>query len=73
MGKKMKAFLEIEGIQNYPFPKSFVDFINKEPKADLEPWWFLVYKEGKINSWHKKPETTISKKSTNIFCKVQCQ
>ncbi|PMY38299.1 hypothetical protein C1Y35_17690 [Pseudomonas sp. GW456-L14] len=65
----MKTFLEIESIQNCPFPKSFVDFINKDPKADLEPWWLLAYKEGKINSWHKTLKQLYPKRALIPFAK----
>lgn len=65
----LKVFLEIEDIQNHPFPKGFVDFINKEPKTDLEPWLLLVHEEGKINSQHKTMKKPYPKRTLIPFAR----
>lgn len=48
----MKIFLNIEHLKNYNFPSTFIEFATTEPEPDIEPWWLLIYQEGKINYWH---------------------
>ncbi|MGE8176045.1 hypothetical protein [Pseudomonas fluorescens] len=49
----MKAFINIDSRPDFLYPKSYIDTINTEPKIDLEPWWFIAYDEGDVNSWYK--------------------
>ncbi|MBP3997137.1 MULTISPECIES: hypothetical protein [Pseudomonas] len=65
----MKIFLDIEQIENYNFPSEFIEFATMEPKPDIEPWWLLVYKEGKINNWHNTLKKLYPKRTLVPFAK----
>lgn len=36
------------------FPKSFIDFIDTNPKIDLTPWWFLHERGNTFRVWLKE-------------------
>jgi len=65
----MTLYLDIENLPNYPFPRKFIEFAQTEPKIDIEPWWLLVHKEGKINSWHNKLKELYPKRTLVPFAK----
>lgn len=65
----MNLYLDIDKLPNYPFPQRFVEFAQAEPKVDIEPWWLLIYIEGKINSWHNKLKELYPKRTLVPFAK----
>lgn len=69
----MKIFLNIEHLKNYNFPSTFIEFATTEPEPDIEPWWLLIYQEGKINYWHNTLKKTLPKPHSSSFRQIQCE
>ena len=49
----MKIYSKIDDRADFLYPESYIATISREPGVDLEPWWFIAYEEGDVNSWYK--------------------
>ncbi|KDD67535.1 hypothetical protein ABH912_000105 [Pseudomonas sp. BT76 TE3572] len=65
----MNFFIKIENRQNFTYPKEFINTISTTPPIDIEPWWFIVFEEGDVNSWYDTLKKLYPKRELIPFAK----
>jgi hypothetical protein len=65
----MSFFIKIENRQDFTYPKEFINTISITPPIDIEPWWFIVFEEGDVNSWYDTLKKLYPKRELIPFAK----
>ena len=65
----MNHFINTNNIQDFVYPKGFINTTSITPPIDIEPWWFITFEEGDFNSWYHTLKKLYPKRKLIPFAK----